>query len=326
MTAQKNDSKDTSEREIVITRIFDAPRELVWAAWTDPKHVVQWWGPRGFTTTIQEMDVRPGGAWTLTMHGPDGGTYPNKSLFREVVKPERIVFSHAGGKEGGGPGANFVSTWTFEKEGEKTRVTIRMVFPSTEARDLVIKEYKAVEGGHQTLDRLGEQLGAMAGEKVFMLSRTFDAPRELVFKAWTDPQHMQHWWGPKGSKVLHSKMDLRPGGTYHYCLQHPDAGEVWGKFVYREIQKPERIVYVGGFSDKDGNFTRHPMSPTWPLEMLSIITFVEHQGQTTVTIRWSPINASETELKTFEDGKPSMQQGWGGSLDQLAEYLARAQA
>jgi len=146
-----------SEREIVISRVFDAPRDVVWDAWTDPKQVVQWWGPQGFTTTIHEMDVRPGGAWRHTMHGPDGANYPGKSVFSEVVKPERIVLTHSGGKEGGRV-VNFKSTWTFEAEGDQTRVTIRMVFDSAEAREFVAKEHGAIEGGKQTLRRLGEYL------------------------------------------------------------------------------------------------------------------------------------------------------------------------
>jgi uncharacterized protein YndB with AHSA1/START domain len=146
-----------SEREIVISRVFDAPRDVVWDAWTDPKQVVQWWGPQGFTTTIHEMDVRPGGAWRHTMHGPDGADYPGKSVFSEVVKPERIVLTHSGGKEGGRV-VNFKSTWTFEAEGDQTRVTIRMVFDSAEARGFVAKEHGAIEGGKQTLRRLGEYL------------------------------------------------------------------------------------------------------------------------------------------------------------------------
>jgi uncharacterized protein YndB with AHSA1/START domain len=147
----------TADREIVISRVFDAPREVVWDAWTDPKQVVQWWGPRGFTTTIHEMDVRPGGAWRHTMHGPDGANYPGKSVFSEVVKPERIVLTHSGGKEGGLE-VNFKSTWTFEAEGDQTRVTIRMVFDSAEAREFVVKEHGAIEGGKQTLQRLGEYM------------------------------------------------------------------------------------------------------------------------------------------------------------------------
>jgi uncharacterized protein YndB with AHSA1/START domain len=106
--ARTSPSTDLSERGIVLTRVFDAPRELVWDAWTDPKKIVQWWGPRGFTTTIREMDLRPGGIWRHTMHGPDGTDYPNKSKFIEVVKPERISYSHSGGKKGD-PGAQFVA-------------------------------------------------------------------------------------------------------------------------------------------------------------------------------------------------------------------------
>jgi len=148
----------TADREIVITRVVDAPRELVWQVWTDPAHVVKWWGPNGFTTTIERMDVRPGGVWKHIMHGPDGVDYPNSSVFKEVIEPERIVYSHGGGKQGG-PGAHFVATWTFEAlAGDKTRVTIHMVFPSAVERDLVVKEYGAIEGGRQTLERLGEYL------------------------------------------------------------------------------------------------------------------------------------------------------------------------
>lgn len=159
MDAKRNSSiEETADREIVLTRVFDAPRELVWQAWTDPRHVVNWWGPKGFTTTIEKMDVRPGGVWKHVMHGPDGTDYPNSSVFKEVVKPERIVFSHGGGKPGG-PGAHFVATWTFESlAGNKTKVTVRMVFDSPVDRDFVVKEYNAIEGGKQTLERFAEYL------------------------------------------------------------------------------------------------------------------------------------------------------------------------
>lgn len=160
MNEKNNQATTTADREIVITRVVDAPRELVWEAWTNPKHVVQWWGPRGFTTTIHKMDVRPGGVWQHVMHGPDGTDYPNKSVFIEVVKPERIVYSHGGGKKGG-PGAQFRATWTFEQQDHKTKVTIRMVFPSAEERDQVVKVYGAIEGGNQTLERLAGHLATM---------------------------------------------------------------------------------------------------------------------------------------------------------------------
>jgi uncharacterized protein YndB with AHSA1/START domain len=162
MTATKNNpAEKTADREIFITREFSAPRELVWEAMTNPKHVVNWWGPRGFTTTIEKMDFRVGGEWKHVMRGPDGVNYPNHSVFQEIVTPERIVFQH-GGKREGGPGVSFESTWTFEAlAADQTRVSIRMIFPSARERNFVVKEFGAIEGGRQTLERLGEYLPHM---------------------------------------------------------------------------------------------------------------------------------------------------------------------
>ena len=159
----------------------------------------------------------------------------------------------------------------------------------------------------------------------FVISRVFDAPRELVWKAFTDPEHMKHWWGPKGFTARVAKMDFRPGGSYHYCLRSPDGKDMWGKFVYCEIVAPERMVFINSFSDEHGGLTRHPMSPSWPLEMLSTFTFEEQDGKTTLTIKWIPYNATEEERKTFDGARGGMTQGWTGTLDQLAEYLAKAQ-
>ena len=164
-----------------------------------------------------------------------------------------------------------------------------------------------------------------AAERDFVISRVFDAPRELVWKAFTDPERMQHWWGPKGFKVIASKMDLRPGGTYHYGMKAPDGSAMWGKFVYREIAAPERMVFINSFSDEAGGVTRHPMSPNWPLEMLTMFTFEEQPGgKTKFTTRWSTYEATEEEQKTFDSAHDGMRQGWTGTLDQLAEYLAKA--
>jgi uncharacterized protein YndB with AHSA1/START domain len=140
-------------REIVITRIFDATRERVWQAWTDPKQIVKWWGPNGFTNTLFEMDVRPGGVWRHMMHGPDGTDYPNKVVYIEVVKPERLVYSH-GRDDDASPCQRHV-TVTFEEAGKnKTTVTLRMLFESEEERNKTA-EY-AVEGGNQTFARMAK--------------------------------------------------------------------------------------------------------------------------------------------------------------------------
>jgi uncharacterized protein YndB with AHSA1/START domain len=153
------DPADTSDREIVITRVLAAPRELVFDAFTDDRHIGQWWGPNGFTTTTYEKDVRPGGSWRFTMHGPDGTDYPNYVAYREVVRPERLAYAH--GTAPGEP-AKFDVTVTFEDAGEgKTKVTLHSVFPTPEARDFVVREHGAIEGGRQTLQRLDEHLAAM---------------------------------------------------------------------------------------------------------------------------------------------------------------------
>jgi uncharacterized protein YndB with AHSA1/START domain len=134
------------------TRVFDAPRELVWQVWTDPKHLAQWWGPDGFTTTTSAYDARPGGIWRFVMRGPDGRDYQNRITFDEIVKPERIVYHHGGGDDV--EPVQFKVTVTFEDVGGKTKLTMRGVFPSAAERDRVIKEYGADKGMEQTLARL----------------------------------------------------------------------------------------------------------------------------------------------------------------------------
>jgi uncharacterized protein YndB with AHSA1/START domain len=156
----------------------------------------------------------------------------------------------------------------------------------------------------------------------FVISRTFNAPRELVWKAYTDVEHLKHWWGPKGFKMLAATLDLRPGGVFHYGMVSPDGHQMWGKFIYREIVAPERIVHTVAFSDENQGVTRHPMAPVWPLETLATATFTEQDGKTTISVRWAPLNATEEENNLFDNSHDSMRQGWTGSMDQLDEYLA----
>lgn len=158
----------------------------------------------------------------------------------------------------------------------------------------------------------------------FVIARVLDAPRDRVWQAWTEAEHLKHWWGPKGFTVTSLKIDLRPGGTMHYCLRMPDGKEMWGKFVYREIVKPERLVWINSFSDKDGGTTVHPMSPDWPREMHTLVRFEDQGNKTRVTVQWTPVDGStETERKTFEAGRGSMNQGWSGTFEQFAAYLSR---
>jgi len=156
----------------------------------------------------------------------------------------------------------------------------------------------------------------------FVIERTFDAPREDVWKAWTDADRLREWWGPKGFTVTYCKVKLRQGGIMHYCLKGPDGTDMWGKFVYQEIVRPERLVFISSFSDEKQGVTRHPLSPDWPLQMMSTVTFTEDGRRTRVAVRWSPHAATEAERKVFDAGHTSMQGGWTGTFDQLVAHLA----
>ena len=149
----------TADREILITRSFQAPRELVWEAWTDPSHVVHWWGPTGFTNTIHEMNVKPGGVWRFIMHDPDGTDFPNRIVFKEVVKPTLLMYSHDSDKDN--DPQQFEVTVNFEAKGNTTQITMRMVFKTKEERDFVVEKYGALEGNRQTMNKLEAYLKTM---------------------------------------------------------------------------------------------------------------------------------------------------------------------
>ncbi len=151
-----------SEREVVFTRMLDAPRELVWRVWSDPDHVRQWWGPAGFTTTTHEFSFVVGGAWRFVMHGPDGTDYPNLVIFREIVPPSRIVYEN----EWDLPGAplDFTVVVLLNAEGKKTSFSLRMTFRDAEAMRTAVERYGVLDGGTQTLDRLAGYVNGIAVE------------------------------------------------------------------------------------------------------------------------------------------------------------------
>ncbi len=147
------DSVETEGREISAERILDASRELVWKVWTEPEHIKNWWGPEGFTNTIEKMEVTAGGEWKFIMHGPDGVDYRNIITYLEVKEPELIKYEH-------GPSPKFIVTVTFEEEDGKTKLTMKMVFGTKEERDRTVKTFNAAEGMKQTLERLDEYLSS----------------------------------------------------------------------------------------------------------------------------------------------------------------------
>ena len=303
-----------TDNEIVLTRVIDAPVARVFRAWSDPAEIVRWWGPYGFTTDTDRREFKPGGFWKHTMIGPDGTKYPNAAKYEEIVENSRIVYTNGGGREGG-PGLHMRSTVTFKDLGGKTELTLRMVFDTAAMREQAVKDYGAIEGGKQTMSRLAAHV---QGE--FVISRLVGASRERVWKAWTAPAELAVWFGPKGFTTFHAQLDFRPGGTYHYGIEG-NGIKLWGKWVFREIDRPSRIVLVQSFSDEHGGVTVHPMAPTWPRQTLATLSFMELGEKTLVTVQWTPLDATETETATFRDGLPGMNEGWTGTFERLDAHL-----
>jgi len=160
-------------------------------------------------------------------------------------------------------------------------------------------------------------------QKHFVISRVLAAPRDLVWKVFTQEKHLLNWWGPKDFKVNYCKLDLRPGGLFHYCLAMPNGDEMWGKWVFRAIVAPQRLVFLSSFSDAKAGTARHVMKTVWPLEILATISFAEEGDKTRVTVDWIPENASPEENAAFDEFHQSMRGGWTGTFEQLEDYLAK---
>jgi uncharacterized protein YndB with AHSA1/START domain len=169
---------------------------------------------------------------------------------------------------------------------------------------------------------MAEKSSADRAAQEFVFTRTYDAPRELVFEAWSKGEHMAQWWGPKGFAMKVAKLEFRAGGVFHYSMQPPKGPVMWGRFVYREVVAPERIVFVNSFSDEKGGIGPNPWIPDWPLEILNTLTLAEQDGKTTLTLRGGPIDATDEQWTLFVDKQSSMRQGMGGTFDQLADLLA----
>lgn len=308
--------------ELQIIRIYDAPVKAVWNAWVDPEQVGKWWGPRGFTLTTKSKDVRPGGRWVYTMHGPDGVDYPNDTLFHEVEKYSRLVYDH-GASEGKPP--LFRVTVNFTELGKnKTKMDMIMAMPSEELLKSTKKFIKQA-GGNATWDRLAEHLAEESGQKKFVINRSFDVPLATMFEVWTNPEHVAKWMPPTGFDMTFLKAEIKPGGHSFYFMSNGAGMKMYGRASYLEVTKPNRIVYTQQFCDEKGRVARHPMAPTWPETMLTTVTLSEEgPAQTRVTIEWEVHgHATREEMETFLNGRAGMTMGWTGSFDKLEDYLAK---
>ena len=335
----------TSDREIVTTHVFDAPRELVWRTWTDPKLIPRWWGPKKYTTTVEKMDVRPGGTWRFLQRDDEGNEYGFHGEYREVVPPERIVDTF---EFEGMPGHILVESAVFEEVGQKTKVTQKALFATVEdLKGMVASGME--EGARETIERFAELVQEMKhgkqgsqargrdlemdldtrarrtkkGEGIqrgskneLVITRIFDASRERVWQACTDPKEMKQWWGPKDFTTPFLSVDLRLGGSFRYCMRSPQGKDYWGIGVYREIVPGKRIVYTDSFADEKGNVvpaTYYGMSADMPLEMLVTVTFEEEDSKTKVGLHHAGLPAGPDR-----DGAT---QGWNEMFDKLVKFL-----
>ena len=301
--------------ELYINRIYDAPVKMVWEAWVDPKKAAKWWGPRGFTITTHSKDLKVGGVWHYTMHGPDGVDYPNKTKYLEVEEYSRLVYDH-GGYDDRPP--LFRVTVNFTELGEKTKMEMTMTLATPEAAKEISKFIKQA-GGNATWDRLAEYL---SDDEKFVINRTFEATIDKVFEMWTNPEHLPKWLPPTGFDMKFISVDIKAGGTSFYSMSNGEV-TMYGKSIYQEISRPHRLVYKQVFCDEQGNISRHPMAPTWPETMLVVVTFVEEETNLTRVTATSEIigEATAEERATFHESKGGMTQGWSGSFDRLDEVL-----
>jgi uncharacterized protein YndB with AHSA1/START domain len=288
---------DKSDRELSATRVLAAPRELVFRAWTEPDRLAKWWGPRGFTTTTHAMDLRPGGTWRYTMHGPDGRDYLNRIRYREVVPPERLVYEHGGDDEA----VQFHVTVTFEDLGGRTRLSMHSIFPSAADLARVVKEYRADKGMVQHLDRLGEAVGE--SDRAIVSVRTFDASPAAVYAAFADPARLARWWGPAGFRDTIHAFDLRPGGLWKHTMHGPDGTDYHNESAFVEVVPNERVVFDHG-------------KPIHRFRMT--ITFDGNGGKTTLT--WHMAHATAEECAKVRAFVPDANEQ---NFDRLAEELAR---
>ncbi len=312
------------KEEIIVKRIFDAPREIVWKAWTDPELTKRWWGPKNFTAPVSRIDLRVGGKYLNCMRGPDGKDYWSTGIYREILPPQRLVMTDSFADEKGNmvPASYYgmtgewplelLVTMTLEEAGGKTKMTLRHEgIPSGLMRELT------ETGWSESFDKLAESIVegertriiAERGKQEVVITRIFDAPRNLLFKAHTDRDLIPQWWGPERLKTTIDKLDVKPGGLWRF-VQRDAAGNTYAfRGVYHEVS-PGRIVGTFEFEGMPGHVS------------LDIVTFDEIGTKTKLT--------EKTVFLSVEDRdgmmKEGLEEGILESMDRLAELLKKSES
>lgn len=306
--------------EIYIERIYDVTVKAVWEAWTDSDKVEKWWGPRGFSLTTHSKDLRAGGHWHYTMHGPDGTDYPNRTFYHEVQQHQKLIYDH---------GANdtqpplFRVTALFEDLNGRTKLRMIMSLSTPEAAASIRKFIKEA-GGNATWDRLAEYVNqTVQGAPCFVINRSFQASSDALIQAWTTPAQLCQWLPPAGFKMECLQADIRTGGKLLGRMSNNEGVSFCFLFDYQECG-PSRIVYKQRFCDDLGQPAKHPGLPEFPEWLLNTINFAtEDDGMTRVTVVTTPFgNPTVAEVRTFLDIRTSMTIGWSHAFAALEELLA----
>jgi uncharacterized protein YndB with AHSA1/START domain len=300
--------------------VYDAPVRAVWDAWTDPAQVVMWWGPRGFTLTTHSKDLRAGGHWRYTMHGPDGVDYPNVTAYHVVEHHRKLVYDH-GATDDSPP--LFRVTVTFAEDEGKTRMELVMTLPSPEAAAQTAKFIKQA-GGNATWDRLAEHLAeAATGQRHFVINRSFAAPIDRVFEMWVRPKHLASWLPPPGTTMRFLRDEIAVGRSTYFVIEG-SHGVMHVRAEYIAIEPPHRIVYTQQFVDAQERLAPAPGASVWPATLLNTVLFAaEAPGRTRVTlITTAHGDASDAQIEAFVQERSGMTLGWTHSFDALESRLA----
>ena len=312
----------TSPQDLSITRIFDAPRELVWKAWTEPEHLKKWWGPKHFTAPVIKNDLRVGGKYLYCMHGPDGRDYWSTGVYREIVPLERLAvtdsFADKKGKVVPASQYGMIGDWPIE-------LVVTMTLEDLHGKTKMILHHSGIPEGmmrdltrtgwSESFDKLAESIVAgdrtriiaEPGKQEVVITRVFDAPRDLVFLTLLDRSLVAHWWGPGRFTTIVDKMDARPGGSWRFINR--DAAGIDFAFhgVYHDILAPERIVDTFEFEGMPGHVS------------LETCTLEDVNGRTRLTVR-SVYQSVQDRDSALSSG---MEEGVIETYDRLAGLLGK---
>jgi uncharacterized protein YndB with AHSA1/START domain len=291
-------------RTIEITRVVDAPRDLVWAACTEAEHLQHWWGPEGFGVASAESDPREGGAFTIVMRSPDGHDSQVHGTYREFRPPERLVTDSTAAGPDGAPFIESTTTIELTDLDGKTEIRVRAsAFGLADGSDVALAGMEL--GWVQTLRRLDDHLTG-AAERQIVLMRLLEAKPAEVFEVWTTPEHVAAWWGPQGFTLTTESMEVRPGGTWRFVMHGPDGVDHPNVIEFDEVVPPERLTFL------------HLGEPDDPA-FRAVVTFDEYLGSTLLTMRSVFETAGDRDLVVDRYGAI---EGGNQTLDRLVAYVA----